>query len=197
MKSRLSILLVICAATHLPTPAAAQRGFVGLGAGGSVIDLSTEQTEPHSRPSSTLRVGYGGQRVKVVLDWQRHGWGDDQVLTSDYQNGVQTRYPEVLRTDFLLLGTQINVVSGLYVRPMVGIGGLGAPAYSVPDGMNAESAEVQLGGAIAAGLSAGYQLRLHSRFALAIEASALRASPVEGTERRTIIGFQVVPLLGF
>ena len=63
--------------------------------------------------------------------------------------------------------------------------------------MNAESAEVQLGGAIAAGLSAGYLLRLHSRFALAIEASALRGSAVEGDERRTIIGFQVVPLLGF
>jgi hypothetical protein len=197
MNHRLLLLFVICATSHLPTPAAAQRGFVGLGAGGSVLDLSTEQTEPHSRPSSTVRVGYGGERVKLVLDWQRHGWGDDQPLPSDYQNGAQTRYPEVLRTDLLLLGAQINVISGLYMRPMVGIGGLGAPAYSVPDGMNAESAEVQLGGAIAAGLSAGYHLRLHPRFALAIEASALRTDAVEGNEKRTIIGFQVVPLLGF
>jgi hypothetical protein len=197
MNHRLSLLLVICAATHLPTLAAAQRGFVGLGAGGSVLDLSTEQTEPHSRPSSTVRVGYGGQRVKLVLDWQRHGWGDDEVLPSDYQNGVQTRYPEVLRTDLLLLGAQINVVSGLYMRPMLGIAGLGAPVYTVPDGMNAEGANVDLGGAFAAGLSAGYHLRLHPRFALAIEASALRTDAVEGNEQRTIIGFQVLPLLGF
>jgi hypothetical protein len=143
-------------------------------------------------------VGLGGHRVKVVLDWQRHGWGDEQPLLTDYQNGVQTREPEVLRSDFLLLGAQIAVTSGFYVRPMVGLAGFGAPEYSVPDGINAVSARVGVSeGGPAVGLSAGYNLRLHRRFALTIEASALRASAVEGDAHRTIFGFHMTPLLEF
>jgi hypothetical protein len=186
MHPRLLLLLVITAA-HMPTTAVAQRAFIGFGAGVSRIDPNSEFVAPaDTRPSSSLRAGLGGRRVKVVLDWQRHGWGDGEPLPSDYQNGVQTREPEVLRTDFLLLGAEIDVSRGFYVRPALGVAGF-----------RAATAEVDLEPAVAAGLSAGYHLKLHRSFSLAIEASVLHGRGVEGVQRRTVFGIQVIPLLEF
>jgi hypothetical protein len=190
--------LVITAATHLPTTAVAQRVFIGLGAGASRIDPGSQfVTRADTRPSVALRAGFGGRRVKVVLDWQRHGLGDDQPLPTDYQNGTTTRIPQVLRTESLLLGAQIYLASGFYVRPAVGLGSNGFPVYFVPNGMDAESAEVSQEGALTAALSAGYHLRLHRRFSLAIEASAFRSPGEDSSEGRTVVGIQVIPLLEF
>lgn len=198
MNPRLLLLLVITAAPHLPTTAVAQRAFIGFGAGTSHIDPGSNfGTRASMRPSVALRAGFGGRRVKVVLDWQRHGLGDDRPLPADYQNGTTTRIPQVLRTEFLLLGAQIYLARGFYVRPAVGIASNGFPAYFAPNGMDAESAEVSREGALTAGLSAGYHLKLHRRFSLAIEASAFGSPGEDSSEGRTVVGIQVIPLLEF
>jgi hypothetical protein len=195
---RLSLLLVITAATHLPATAVAQGVFIGLGAGVSRIDPGSQfVTRADTRPSIALRAGFGGRRVKVVLDWQHHGLGDDQPLATDYQHGTTTRVPRVLRTESLLLGAQIYLASGFYLRPAVGLGRNGFPVYLVPNGMDAESAEVSHEGALTAGLSAGYHLKLHRRFSLAIEASAFRSPGEDSSEGRSVVGIQVIPLLEF
>ena len=198
MNPRLLLLLVITAATHLPTPVLAQRAFIGLGAGASRIDPGSQfVTRADTRPSMALRVGFGGRRVKVVLDWQRHGLGDDQPLPTDYQNGTRTRIPQVLRTESLLLGAQIYLAAGFYVRPAVGLSSNRFPVYLVPNGIDVESAEVSQEGALTAGLSAGYHLKLHRRFSLAIEASTFRSPGEDSSEGRTVVGIQVIPLLEF
>ena len=195
---RLLLPLVITAATHLPTPAVAQRAFIGLGGGASRIDPGSQFLTPAAtRPSIAIRAGIGGRRVQVVLDWQRHGLGDDQPLPTDYQNGTTTRIPQVLRTEFLLLGAQVDLTPRFYVRPAVGLASNGFPVYFVPDGMNAESAEISQEGALTAGLSAGYRFNLHRRFSLAIEASALHSPGEDSSEGRTVVGIQVIPLLEF
>lgn len=198
MNSRLVFPMAITAATLLPSTSVAQRAFVGLGAGASRIDPESQfAPAADTRPSIVLRAGFGGQRVKVVLDWQRHGLGDDQPLPTDYQNGTTTRSPQVLRTEFLLLGAQIHLARGFYIRPAVGLGRNGFPVYFVPNGTDAESAEVSGEGALTAGLSAGYQLKLHRRFALAIEASALHSPGEDSSAGRTVLGIQIIPLLEF
>jgi hypothetical protein len=198
MNPRLLLLVVITAATHLPTTAVAQRAFIGFGAGTSHIDPGSQWvTRGDTRPSIALRAGFGGQRVKLVLDWQRHGLGDDQPLPTDYQNGTTTRIPQVLRTEFLLLGAQIYIAHGFYVRPAVGIGSNGFSVYLAPNGMDAESAAVSTEGALTAGLSAGYHLKLHRHFSLAIEASVLGSPGEDSSAGRTVVGIQVIPLLEF
>ena len=198
MNPRLLLLVVITAATHLPTTAVAQRAFIGFGAGTSHIDPgSLSVTRGDTRPSIALRAGFGGRRVKLVLDWQRHGLGDDQPLPTDYQNGTTTRIPQVLRTESLLLGAQIYLASGFYLRPAVGLSMNGFPVYLVPNGVDAESAEVSREGALTAGLSAGYHLKLHRRFSLAIEATAFGSPGEDSSEGRTVVGIQVIPLLEF
>jgi hypothetical protein len=194
----ISLLLVISAATHLPATAVAQRVFIGLGGGASRIDPGSQfATRADTRPSIALRAGFGGGRVKLVLDWQRHGLGDDQPLPTDYQNGTTTRLPQVLRTESLLLGAQIHLAAGFYVRPAVGLSSNAFPVYFVPNGMDAESAEVSHEGALTAGLSAGYHLKLHRRFSLAIEATAFGSPGEDSSEGRTVVGIQVIPLLEF
>jgi hypothetical protein len=198
LNPRVSLLFVITAATHLPATAAAQRVFIGLGAGASRIDPGSQfAAGADTRPSIALRAGFGGRRVKVVLDWQRHGLGDDQPRPTDYQNGTTTRIPQVLRTESLLLGAQIYLAAGFYVRPAFGLSSNGFPVYFVPNGMDAESAEVSQEGALTAGLSAGYHLKLHRHFSLAIEASTFRSPGEDSSEGRTVIGIQVIPLLEF
>jgi hypothetical protein len=198
LNPRVSLLLVITAATHLPATAVAQRVFIGFGAGASRIDPGSQfVTRAETRPSIALRAGFGGGRVKLVLDWQRHGLGDDQPLPTDYQNGTTTRIPQVLRTESLLLGAQIHLAAGFYVRPAVGLSSNGFPVYFVPNGMDAESAEVGQEGALTAGLSAGYHLKLHRRFSLAIEATAFGSPGEDSSEGRTVVGIQLIPLLEF
>jgi hypothetical protein len=198
LNPRLLLLFVVTAITHLPTTVAAQRAFIGLGVGASRIDPGSQfVTRADTRPSIALRAGIGGRRVKLVLDWQRHGLGDDQPLPTDYQNGTTTRLPQVLRTEFLLLGAQIYLVPGFSVRPAIGVSSNGFPVYFVPNGMDAESAEVSKESALTAGLSAGYHLKLHRRLSLAIEASVLRSPGEDSSEGRTVVGIQVIPLLEF
>jgi hypothetical protein len=198
LNPRLLLLLVITTLTHLPTTAAAQRAFIGVGTGVSRIDSGSQfVTRADTRPSVALRAGFGGRRVKLVLDWQRHGLGDDRPLPTDYRNGTTTRIPQVLRTESLLLGAQFHLVSGFYVRPAVGFASNGFAVYYVPNGVDAESAEVGQEAALTGGLSAGYRLKLHRRFSLAIEASAFRSPGEDSSEGRTVVGIQLVPLLEF
>jgi hypothetical protein len=43
----------------------------------------------------------------------------------------------------------------------------------------------------------GYQLKIHPRFSLGIEASGSVTSSLEGEDGRTVFGIQVSPLLDF
>src|SRR4051812_14974504 len=138
----------------------------------------------------------------VVLDYQRHGLGDEEPSVSDWPSGAltPTRAPQVLEADFLLLGTQIHLHRGLYVRPALGVGRQAFASYihfTAPENGVTDSAYVAKEGLLAAGLSMGYDLKIHQRFSLRMEASLLLGSPVEGTGNRTVFGIQVTPLLHF
>jgi hypothetical protein len=195
---RLSLLLAIIGVTHLPTTVLAQRTSIGFGAGVSRIEPKASLVGPgEARASIAARAGIGGSRVMLVLEWQRHGLGDEQPLASDYQNGITTRVPQILRTEFLLLGAQVYLARGFYVRPSAGVASNAFAVYNVPDGIDAQSAEVSSEGALTAGLSAGYHLRLHRHFSLAIEASVLGSPGEDSGEGRTVYGIQVTPLLEF
>ena len=120
-----SLMLLTIAATQLPRQALAQRhGFVGVGVGASQVSTDWSGVQADTRPSSGARAGYGGSRVMVVLDYQRHGLGDEEPLVSDWPSGAPTptRAPQILEADFLLLGAQIYLNRGLYVRPALGVG---------------------------------------------------------------------------
>jgi hypothetical protein len=137
----------------------------------------------------------------VVLDYQRHGFGDEEPLVSDWPSGAPTptRVPQILEADFLLLGAQISLNRGLYLRPALGVGRHAFASYvgfTTPEGIT-DSAYVGKEGLLAAGLSMGYDLKVHQRFSLGMEASLLLSSPVEGTGKRTVFGIQVTPLLDF
>jgi hypothetical protein len=188
--------MFFAAATFPPSEADAQRGFVAAGAGVSRIrPHSSFGLESATRPSLLARGGIGGGRFQLVLDWQTHGLGDQEPLTTDYQNGVFARTPQVLRTDFLMLGAQVHF-GRFYVRPALGVSSNKFAVYFVP-GDHTESADVSQEGGLAAGLSAGYRLKVSSRFSLALEASALQSGSEDSTGDRTVIGFQVIPLLEF
>ncbi len=198
MRFQLSLFLAIIGVAHVPTTVLAQKTFIGFGAGVSRIEPKASPAGPgEGRASIAARAGIGGSRVMLVVDWQRHGLGDEQPLASDYRNGITTRVPQVLRTEFLLLGAQVYLARGFYVRPSVGVGSNAFAVYDVPNGVNAESAEVSTEGALSAGLSAGYPLKLHRHFSLAIEASVLGSPGEDSSEGRTVFGIQVTPLLEF
>lgn len=191
-------VVVLAAATLMPREADAQRGFVGGGAGVSRIRPQTSfAVESATRPSLQARAGIGAGRVKLVLDWQTHGLGDEKPLTTDYQDGVTTRIPQVLRTDFLLLGAQVHLAGGFYVRPALGVSSNKFAVYFVPNGEDAETAETSREGGLAAGLSVGYHLKVTGRFSLALEATALRGSGEDSSSDRAVLGLQVIPLLEF
>jgi hypothetical protein len=197
-----SLILMTIAATQLPCQALAQRhGFVGVGVGASHISTDRSEVQADTRPSFGARAGYGGARVMVVLDYQRHGVGDEEPLVSDWPSDAPTptRVPQILKADFLLLGAQIYLNRGLYLRPALGVGRHAFSSYTgftTPEGVT-DSAYVGKEGLLAAGLSMGYDLKVHQRFSLGMEASLLLSSPVEGTGKRTVFGIQVTPLLNF
>lgn len=174
----------------------AQHGFVGLGTGLSRISPKESIHDRATRPSLVARGGLGGGPVRVVLDWQTHGLGDEQPLASDYQGGVTTRVPQVLRTDFLLLGVQLEA-RGFYIRPSVGVSSQSFAVYSVPNGIDAVSGEISSEGGLAAALSAGYRLRLANRLSLALEFSALRSNGEDSSSPRSVLTLQLIPLLDF
>jgi hypothetical protein len=197
-----SFILVALAATQLPCQALAQRhGFVGIGGGASHISTDRGEVQADTRPSFGARAGYGGSRVMVVLDYQRHGLGDGKPLVSDWpaDSPTPTRVPQILEADFLLLGAQIYLNRGLYMRPALGVGRHAYASYTgftTPEGLT-DSADVGKEGLLAAGLSLGYHLKVHQRFSLGIEGSLLLSSPIEGPGKRTVFGIQVTPLLDF
>ena len=43
----------------------------------------------------------------------------------------------------------------------------------------------------------GYDVKIHQRFSLGMEASLLLGRPIEGTGQRTVFGIQITPLLDF
>jgi hypothetical protein len=98
------------------------------------------------------------------------------------------RVPQVLEADFLLLGAQIYLYRGLYLRPALGMGWQANAYYR-------DSAYVskELGPAV--GASMGYHLKVHQRFSLGIEGSLL-LSETE-SDKRTVFGIQMTPLLDF
>jgi hypothetical protein len=197
MRSSLVTYLVIVVAALVPGKLSAQRLFVGGGGGLSRIDQESQLTKAATRPSAAIRAGFGAGRVKLVVDWQRHGLGDEQPLSTDYQGGITTRTPTVLRTDFLLVGAQVHLTRGLYVRPSVGVNRNAFPVYFVQNGIDAQTASISHEGGIAAALSIGYHLRVTGRFAFAIEASTLRSSGEDSSGDRAVVGLQVIPLLEF
>ena len=110
-------------------------------------------------------------------------------MASDLEG--QGRTPQILETDFLLLGPQIYVHRGLYVRPALGVGWDAGVHYGDPEPEMVKQA------AGAAGASLGYQLKIHPRFSLGIEASgALLVSP-EGQAGNKVFGIQISPLFDF
>ena len=197
-----SLILLTSAATQLPRQALAQRhGFVGVGVGASQVSTDWSGVQADTRPSFGARAGYGGSRVMVVLDYQRHGLGDEEPLVSDWPSGAPTptRVPQILEADFLLLGAQIYLNRGLYVRPALGVGRQAFASYIQfkPENGVSDSAYAGKEGFLTAGLSMGYDLKIHQRFSLGMEASLLLGRPVEGTGQRTAFGIQITPLLDF
>jgi hypothetical protein len=195
------LILAAIAALQLPCPALAQRhGFVGVGGGASHLSTDRYGVRADTRPSFGVRAGYGGTKVMIVLDYQRHGFGDEQPSPSDWPLGTATpvRVPQILLTEFLLLGAQINLHRGLYVRPALGVARQAYASYGDFDANpGLDSAEVAKEGGPALGASLGYQLKLHPRFSLGIEASVLLTSTVESENGRRAFGIQVAPLLDF
>ena len=197
-----SFLLAAVAATQLPCLAAAQgHGFIGIGGGASHISRDAYQVPADNRFSFGARAGYGS-RVMLVLDYQRHGLGDEQPLPSDWPPGaaLPVRIPQILETDYLLLGGQFRLPRGLYVRPALGLGWRAIGHYTNSGNSGAagiDSAYVSKALGPAVGLSMGYHLKLHPRFSLGIEASALVTAYSDGEEDSTALGIQLVPLLNF
>jgi hypothetical protein len=197
-----SIILLAVAATQLPSQALAQQhGFIGITGGASHVSTDQYGVRADNRASFGARAGYGWSRVKIVLDYQRHGLGDEQPLPSDWPPvaGAPVRVPQILESDFLLLGAQIYLHRGLYVRPALGMGwhaqaGYGSTTHAA-GGLDGAYVSKELGPA--AGASLGYHLKLHPRFSLGIEASALVTATYEGEEGTTAFGIQVSPLLDF
>jgi hypothetical protein len=79
----------------------------------------------------------------------------------------------------------------------VGFASNAFPAYYYANGVDLDSAYVSKEGSLTAALSAGYQLRVHRRFSLAIEVSGMRSRGEDSSGERTVVGIQVVPLLDF
>jgi hypothetical protein len=198
-----SFILVALAATQLPCRALAQgHGFIGLSGGASHISRDSYEVPADNRPSFGARAGYGWSRVMIVLDYQRHGLGDEQPSPSDWPpgTGAPVRVPQILETDFLLLGAQIHLPHGLYVRPALGMGWRALVSYTRTANAPAvgiDSAYVTKAFGPAVGASMGYQLKLHPRFSLGIEASALLTAYSDGEQSSTALGIQVVPQLSF
>jgi hypothetical protein len=179
---------------------AQRHGFVGIGGGASHVSTDRSGVQADTRPSVGARAGYGGSRVMIVLDWQRHGLGDEEPLVSDWpaQAVTPTRSPQVLEADFLLLGAQIYLTRELYLRPALGVGRHAFVSYAgLDDQPGLDTAYVANEAGPAAGVSMGYHLKVHQRFSLGIEASLLLSSPIEGEGKRTAFGIQVTPLLDF
>jgi hypothetical protein len=110
-----------------------------------------------------------------------------------------TRVPQVLGAEFLLLGAQVYLTRALYVRPALGVGRQSFATYmsfGTPEGVT-DSAFVAKEGGPAAGLSLGYNLKVHPKFSLGIETSLLVGSLVEGGDSRKAFGIQVTPQLNF
>jgi hypothetical protein len=189
-----SFILMAIAAIQLPCRALAQdHGFIGMNGGASHVSTDGYGVRADNRASFGARAGYGWSRVKIVLDYQRHGLGDEQPLPSDWApgSGEQVRIPQVMETDFLLLGAQIRLNRGLYLRPALGVGWRAGVHYGLPN------PEVIKDPGPAAGASVGYQFKIHPRFSLGIEASGSVTSSLEGEDASTVFGIQLVPLLNF
>ena len=197
-----SFILAAVAVTQLPCQALAQgHGFIGISGGASHVGRDSYEVPADNRASFGARAGYGF-RVMIVLDYQRHGLGDEQPLPSDWPLGAAApvRVPQVLETDYLLLGAQFRLPHGLYVRPALGLGWRALAQYTNsgnPGAAGIDSAYVSKAVGPAAGASLGYHLRLHPRFSLGIEASVLLTAYSDGEQSSTAVGVQVVPLLNF
>ena len=152
---------------------AQRHGFVGIGGGASHISTNRDGVQADTRPSFGARAGYGGSRVMIVLDCQRHGLGDEEPLVSDWpaDSPTPTRVPQVLEADFLLLGAQVylNRDSTCARRSEWDAARLPrTPALRLqgPHRLRDVAKEPVL----AAGLSMGYHLKVHRRFSLGMEA---------------------------
>ena len=199
-----SLILMTIAAALPPCQALAQRhGFVGVG-GRRVPQVSTDRPEVQgdTRFSFGARAGYGGSRVMVVLDYQRHGLADEEPLVSDWPSGAPTPapVPQVLEADFLLLGAQIYLNRGLYVRPALGVGRQAFASYISLHVQRTASPIARMSarkGCSLPGLARGTTSKFIRGSHLGMEASLLLGSPVEGTGNRTVFGIQTTPLLDF
>ena len=120
-------------------------------------------------------------------------------MTRPSTSPTPKRTPQVLETDFLLLGAQIYLTRGLYLRPALEVGRHASAVYiacTTPECVT-DSAYVDKEPVLAAGASMGYHLKVHQRFSLGMEASPLLSSSWEGYGKGTVFGIQVTPLLDF
>lgn len=185
---------LMAAALALPARADAQA-FVGVGVGAAnVAEDGPGQSEV--RPSLHARLGVGlGRGVALVLEGQAHALDDGEVRIDDSGSDAVVQIPTVLGTDVLLLGVQVDVANGVYVRPALGVG-RHAFGWSrlEPNGTftPGEGHEWSLSG----GASAGYRVRLGRRVSLAVEASGLWSGGEDSSGDRTVFGLQVIPTLG-
>lgn len=197
----LSLALVVGAAAAAP-PLAAQEPagpsfLFGLGGGyGTVRATSARASAPHGTARAGVRIS---RHLAAVLELGVFGPRNESPRVGDLvvdERGVSTvtvRRPRMLRTWTLLAGLQVGRRDGLYVRPALGLGSHSFAAYGPWPAMDSAMTGSEIGPAIA--LSVGYALRVGPHLSLALEGVAVGSGGEDSTAGRSIVGFQVVPVL--
>jgi hypothetical protein len=191
----LTALLAITFASAL----AAQERSEGRSVGGGFGQVRSA-TESGTGPQLNGRVGVQlSRQLMAVVEVGVFGPENEVPRVGDVvvdERGVSTivrRRTRLLRTPVLLLGVQAGGGDGLYVRGAVGVGSHSYAAYGPWPEMNTASTSSEVGPA--AGLSAGYSVRIGARLHMGIEAVVIRSGGEDSSGARTILGLQIVPVL--
>ena len=180
------------AALVLAAPARAQRAFVGVGAGlGYIHDSGTE--ESGVRPSIRVLAGYRvASGVSIVLEGTAHGLSEDArdfLSESEGETGV-------LAVQTLLLAARFDLGDDAYLRPGVGLG-RHAFAFGIPTSTGGFTFDVSHEAGLAAGLTAGYAVRMGDNFSLNLEGVVAWSGGEDSTSSRVVGGVLVVPTWRF
>lgn len=191
---RLSLLALGCAtALTLTVPARAQRAFVGIGAGLSFIrDDGTG--EGGARPGIRVLGGYPVVRgISLVLEGTAHGLSED---AQDFVSDSTTRETGVLGVYTIFLAAQVDLSDDAYVRPGLGVGG-NAFAVGTPLPGGGFDFHVSREGGPAAGITAGYALRVRDGFSVNVEGVGVWSGGEDSSGSRMAGGLLVVPTWRF